>query len=199
MDGGVWLELVLVRHGETIANLKHKYSGHLDTPLSENGIDQTHKLVDRLKKEEFDKVFSSPLSRTKIIAELAEVDAIYDSRLKEFNFGCFEGLDYVEAKAIYPQMWEEWVKQDENYVVENGESLSSFERRVNSFLDECVDLNAKRILIISHGGVIRTILAKFLELDETAKWHINIANASYVKMRFVDGYVLLEELVQIDS
>ena len=58
------IEIVFVRHGESIGNKENRFRGRFDFPLNENGIRQAQLLRDELKSYRFDKIYSSPLSRT---------------------------------------------------------------------------------------------------------------------------------------
>lgn len=193
------MELVFVRHGETTANLENRYCGHLDIELSENGMIQTKKLIDKLENEKFDKIYSSPLKRTRIIGSALSDETEFDERIREFNFGCFEGMTYKQIQSKYPEIWREWVKQNKDYIIMDGESLNMFDDRVHSFLLDCLKSEYERILVVTHGGVIRSMMAKLLELGEKSKWHFNIKNAVYVKFSFSEDYAVMDEFIQINS
>jgi alpha-ribazole phosphatase len=193
------MELVFVRHGETTANLENRYCGHLDIELSENGMIQTKKLIDKLENEKFDKIYSSPLKRTRIISSALSDETEFDERIREFNFGCFEGMTYKQIQSKYPEIWSEWVKQNKDYIIMDGESMNMFDDRVHSFLLDCLKSEYERILVVTHGGVIRSMMAKLLELGEKSKWHFNIKNAVYVKISFSEDYAAMDEFIQINS
>lgn len=57
------MKVYLLRHGETEWNVQHRVQGALDSPLTENGIQQTKNAAKRLAKVEFDAAFASPSPR----------------------------------------------------------------------------------------------------------------------------------------
>ena len=85
----------IVRHGETEWNTKKIMQGHLDSPLTENGINQAANLANELKEIEFIKVISSDLMRAyrtaKIIAVDKDIAVTSTELLREINLGPFTG------------------------------------------------------------------------------------------------------------
>lgn len=89
------MKLYLIRHGETLHNREKITQGHLDTNLSYSGFIQAQKVGIRLKEVKFDIIYSSNLLRAKITAqkihEFQKCDIVFDERLRERNFGIFQG------------------------------------------------------------------------------------------------------------
>ena len=85
--------LYLMRHGETLFNIRHKIQGWCDSPLTENGIEQAKKAGALLKDIPFDHYYSSTAERCCDTLELVAGDVPYKrlKGLKERNFGIFEG------------------------------------------------------------------------------------------------------------
>lgn len=127
------MKLILVRHGRSIANNENKDQGEKgkwrNTSLHEKGIKQSKEVAERLKDEKIDIIYSSPLKRTMETA-------------KEIN-------KFHKLKIITDERLEEY---------KNEEDKEEFIQRCKSFLDE-VEKKDKKILIVSHGGVILTLLA----------------------------------------
>ena len=85
-------EIVVVRHGETVANKQGVLQGHLDTPLNETGVIQAQAIAERLKNRSFDAIYSSDLQRAAntaraIVAHHSQVDIVYTEELREWNLG----------------------------------------------------------------------------------------------------------------
>src|SRR5438045_6469752 len=99
--------LLLVRHGETLANRAYRYIGTRDDALSTLGQTQATQLADVLSVLPVTAVYSSPLQRAyntalPIAARHAlEVQRVDD--LRECNFGAWEGLTRAEVLALSPQ------------------------------------------------------------------------------------------------
>lgn len=80
--------IYIVRHGETDWNKEGKLQGHTDTELNDTGRKQALILKDKLQNIHFDKVFVSPLKRTRQTAEIiTKSPQIIDSRIIERNNG----------------------------------------------------------------------------------------------------------------
>ncbi|MCK5466030.1 class I tRNA ligase family protein, partial [Candidatus Parcubacteria bacterium] len=89
-------KLILLRHGESENNVKDIKAGQLEGyPLTKKGIKQVEDAVEILKKEKIDVVISSPILRTKqtakIVNNILKVDYIEDERIKEYDFGSWNG------------------------------------------------------------------------------------------------------------
>jgi broad specificity phosphatase PhoE len=87
--------IYFIRHGETKYNTVHRIQGQLDIPLNSTGLAQAELMAEKLKDVKIDKIYCSPLRRTKqtatIINKYHNLDIIYDDRLKEFYAGKRQG------------------------------------------------------------------------------------------------------------
>ena len=90
------MKILVVRHGRTNWNDLNKVQGLADIELNEEGKSQAKITAEKLKNEKIDLIISSPLTRTKQTAEIVrdgrDIDIIFDDRLKERDYGEFEGL-----------------------------------------------------------------------------------------------------------
>ena len=151
------LELWLVRHGETTHSASQRIAGWCDPPLTDEGRRQAAAVRGVLDGRDFASVWSSDLQRAVTSAELGWGPATEDRRLRECNFGPWEGRRYEEVDRGHAEVFMEF----RNFDIEGGDSHTSFRRRVVSFVDE---LAPGRHLLFVHGGVIR-ILTQDLGLD----------------------------------
>ena len=99
-------KLVLVRHGQSAWNLENRFTGWIDVPLSERGIQEARDAGALLNESgyAFDVAFTSCLERATDTLELAleEMDCsalpvIQDWRLNERHYGALQGLDKRET------------------------------------------------------------------------------------------------------
>ena len=151
------MKLYLVRHGESIANSESKHQGEsYDTDLTEVGIQQAKKLAKRLKEFKFDIIYSSHLKRAKQTAKeinsYHNKEIIINENLKERDNGDFSGKVYTE------ELWKDIQGDEFNRKAPNGENRIEQLKRVKIVIDDILKLN-KDILIVSHGGTIKSILA----------------------------------------
>jgi probable phosphoglycerate mutase len=156
MDDGI-VELWLVRHGETTYNAARRIAGWCDPPLTERGRAQAAAVAEVVDGDAFDSVWSSDLARAIETARLAGRDAVADRRIRECNFGVWEGRRFDEVDAADTEVFMEF----RDFDIEGGDSHASFRERVEGFVGE---LPPGRHLLFVHGGVIR-ILTQDLGLD----------------------------------
>ncbi|AEV69429.1 alpha-ribazole phosphatase [Acetivibrio clariflavus] len=193
------LELILIRHGETDSNIRGSYLGWTDMELNENGIDQVKLLKERLKGVKVDKIYSSPLKRAlqtaKIINENYNLDIVTDDGLKERNFGIWDDLTHEEMARRYPEEYNEWINDWIKYRIKDGESAQEAYDRAAVFVDEVIKSNKDGVvMLVTHLGTIRFILAYLLGLGIENSWRFRVNNASITKVEINDGYSVLTML-----
>ncbi len=151
------VELWLVRHGETTYNAARRIAGWCDPPLTDLGRQQAMAVGPKLDGTKFDSVWSSNLQRAVETSRLAWGDATPDERLRECNFGAWEGRPFDEVDAADASVFLEF----RDFDLIDGDSHESFLQRIEGFVNE---LPAGRHLLFVHGGVIR-ILTQDLGVD----------------------------------
>lgn len=152
-----FVELWLVRHGETTYNAARRIAGWCDPPLTDLGRQQATAVGPKLDGVEFTSVWSSDLQRAVETSLLAGRKAVADPRLRECNFGIYEGLRFDEVDAADARVFLGF----RDFKMPEGDSHGSFLGRVGGFVDE---LDPGRHLLFVHGGVIR-ILTQDLGVD----------------------------------
>jgi broad specificity phosphatase PhoE len=178
------VNIILVRHPETIANQEGVYQGqNLDTELTEMGEEQIKALVKWLNKKLVDKVVSSPANRCRQTAE--EVAKVFSKSVEEepllweINHGLWEGKTKAEVEENFPEEVRQWKEKPGEVLMPGGESLVDVSSRVQRWFEKLDQLNGEvkhSLLVVSHDAVIRTILVKLLrrELDEI--WMFELDN-----------------------
>lgn len=161
--------ICLLRHGETAYNADgNRYCGRTDIDLTEKGILQAKRMNSILEVYRFDAVFSSPLKRARMTAEIAsglEPSVIQiDPRLIEVDFGEWEGKRPVEFQEKNPQSWNNWLLDPSKHRAGNtGETAAEVVERLQAFYDELLEKYiGKTVLIVGHNGVNRFFMASAL-------------------------------------
>ncbi len=182
-------EIIFIRHGETDFNKRKLFFGHLDPELNEKGREQLKKTKALLEKQKtkIDIVFSSDLKRCRQSLEILEIDKNIEKNfeldLRELNFGIFEGKTYEEIKSEFPEKVVEMQENWKKFKVEKSESLEELLSRVIKKLKEIIKkYRGKKILIVSHAGVIQTIISYYLVGNIDLYWKIAINNGAITKM-----------------
>jgi 2,3-bisphosphoglycerate-dependent phosphoglycerate mutase len=171
------LKLTLVRHGVTDWNLEGRWQGWSDTPLSKLGSEQAWRLRGRLEERHFDRVYSSDLVRALDTARLSGFEPQADARLRELNFGVFEGSDNAQ-NAQHPD-FAAWIEDPVNRAAPMGESYASLRARAMHWLESLPQ--SGEVLVFSHGGLIQVLTCALLELSPLAApriWRLRITHAS---------------------
>lgn len=169
-------QIHLIRHGTTQGNLDGLYIGHSDMPLCKRGIDEIEQLKKELVYPKADFVFSSPLSRCTETARLIypALQPIPIEELIEYDFGEFDGKSAEELHKKSP-LFDSWLKGEPGVRPPFGESNIEFAERVCSCFCKIVDgilkTGTESTAIVTHGGVIMTLLANFaLPEAEAHEW-----------------------------
>lgn len=180
------MNLHLIRH--TSLNIPSGVCyGQSDVDVSENFANEIAALKAKLAHVQFDSVYSSPLMRCNKLAQALNLAEIrLDERLKELHFGDWEMLAW---ESIPRDVFDVWAHDYAHLSPPNGESFSQLQVRTVAFLEEITDrFKGKNIAVVTHGGVIRALLAEVLNMPLKGLFRIVIDHASVTQISF-DGDV----------
>jgi broad specificity phosphatase PhoE len=93
------------------------------------------------------------------------VEIIVDDRLREANFGDWEGLSFADVSEKDPAGADRWKRFNQEFAFPEGERLVDFMERVNAVADMLSGLAANAVAVFTHGGVIRFMLCRFLDIE----------------------------------
>ncbi|WP_386065650.1 histidine phosphatase family protein [Tahibacter sp. UC22_41] len=168
--------LVLMRHGTTG---QPSYRGRLDDALSELGWAQSRAAV---AGEHWDKVVSSTLRRCADFAhELGAARGLplrLDARLVEYDFGAWQGRRIEDLEREEPAALARYRADPEHHIPPGGEDFAAFGRRITAALDDADTDPSQRVLVLTHGAVIRWVQCRLAGLPFGAMAETGIANAS---------------------
>ncbi|MFA5330589.1 MAG: alpha-ribazole phosphatase [Prolixibacteraceae bacterium] len=160
--------------------------GTTDVPLSKTFGDEATLILRQLKNQHFDRIFSSPVSRCTTLASriFPEREVISDQRLVELNFGDWE-----------MQQWETIFNSPEgkawfaNYTLAscpNGESFADLISRVNIFLDQMETTEDHQIIMVTHAGVIRTLMCLLQHKTPEEAFHTPLKFGEILNFNYAD-------------
>lgn len=176
-------ELYLVRHGETEWNAARRIQGRTDIPLNDTGRGQAREAAELLARRSWHGIYTSPLGRARetaeiIAARLGFADVTDIDALIERDYGEAEGMAFDEIEALYP----------EGVRAPGQETREEVAARVVPALLELAERHpGERLVIVSHGGAIRSVL----QTAEPDTKHPRITNASVHSFRVEDGALQL--------
>lgn len=180
-------ELLLIRHGETDWNTERRLQGHTDIPLNNEGVRQARALGLALRRESLDAIVSSDLQRAmqtaQAIADVRDMPIQVDTGLRERCYGAFEGLRHVDISERYPEDYLAWQSREWDARFPQGlrtaETLREFtERAVGSLTRLVKSRQARRIAVVTHGGVLECIYRAAKGIASSAPRDFEIRNAS---------------------
>ena len=161
------MRILLIRHGESEADILHVHEGRADFNLTEKGHLQARAMAKYVSKNyKIDKIYSSTLKRAfqtaTHLSELVNVSIITDENLMEFNNGLLAGLSWEEANEKYPKVENLPIDQ----AVYGQESKVEFRNRAKEAYSKIISENEDdtTIVIVSHGGMINQLYHEFLNL-----------------------------------
>jgi broad specificity phosphatase PhoE len=161
-----FLRLLLIRHGEVLANREMRYVGARDEPLADSGILQADRLAAALVSLPVRAVYSSPLSRAREtggrIAAIQELPLRVDPRLREQSFGEWEGLTRAEVLERDRERLLRW-EADLGTSPPGGEPLTGVQARMLDLAGDLVREHAgQHVALVSHVGPIKALLCAAL-------------------------------------
>jgi alpha-ribazole phosphatase len=183
------MDIYLIRHTQT-ANAEGLCYGQSDIGLAISFEEEVETLHEKLPELNDDcRVFSSPLVRCIQLAETFSNSVNTDTRLQELYFGDWEGQRFDDIDPVALQQW------SDNFataIPPNGESFDDLYQRVGAFWQELLATEAEQVIVVTHAGVIRALLARVLSLPLANAFQFRIDAGSVHKLSRVDDYIYIE-------
>lgn len=193
--------LLLVRHGETLANREYRYIGARDEALSERGLAQAELLADALTIFPVSAVYSSPLQRSYRtalpIAARHHIQVQVQEELIEARFGKWEGMTRAEVLALGPEeerqlkAWE----RDPSLAPPGGESFEAVRQRLRTLVERLTLLHRDQtIVLVSHVGPIKVLLCEALNAPLSSIFQIFLDPATVSVVDWQEPYPVVRLL-----
>lgn len=197
------MKIYLVRHGETDWNQAGLLQGQTDIALNAQGLEQAREAAERLKEVPFEIAFCSPLIRAKRTAETIigdrKINLTTDERLRELNFGPWEGVDIRTIKDAASQPF----TNPGSYIPPEGaESFAQLYKRSGEFVDQVLlplEGTYETVLVVAHGGVNRSILNPVLNIPVDDFWRMHMGNCATAILDCTDGKLSMLEYMDSQS
>lgn len=182
----------LFRHGACEGG--EIFRGHIDTLLSQEGFEQMSNTIGEAPPT-WDLIVSSPLRRCADFAEMLSIQ--YDTPMaieenfKEVFFGDWDGENIDSTTQSNPVAVGNFWRNPDSFPPPNGETLTEFKNRVIPAWQNLLQTERnKRILCVSHGGVIRLLLAEILGMaqENILRFDIPYASLSRIQIFHSDGF-----------
>lgn len=189
----------LVRHAQTSWNVTGRYMGWIDEDLSEEGIWQAEQLSVRLEGQPIDSAYSSPLKRAYHTAQVMvaphSLSVCPMPGLGEIRLGSWEGFTREEVKARFPDIWQAWRSDPSMVQMPEGENIAQVQDRAVAALQNIIDANrGRKVLIVTHEVIVKLLVTHCLDVGTGIYRRFEVANASLTVIQIMDGMCLLRML-----
>jgi broad specificity phosphatase PhoE len=173
--------ILLIRHA--VAEGNGRFQGHTDLPLALEARQQLRMLVRKLSPYPVDIVYSSDLERAhataKAVARRLDVEVVVRSGLREMHFGSWEGLSWRQIARRFPRLSSAWLARCPHQPIPGAERFERFKERVKREMEDIMSANTGRCVgIVTHGGVVRLMLARALGVSDRRILRVAVDAAS---------------------
>ena len=181
----------LIRHGQVVGHNQKRYNGQIDVGLTDLGVEQYHRLKERLADTPISACYTSDLTRcvtgANIICEQFSIEPVRRSELRELNIGIWQGLTWLEIQARWPEEWQARLNDLVNYRVQQGENLLDVQARLMPVVREIVERHkGQEVLLVGHGGVNRIVLLNAIGAPLSRMFNIE---QNYGCYNIIDYYI----------
>lgn len=196
------MEIYIIRHGRTLWNKEQRLQGSADIELSDSGRAPAIESSQNMKDIHFDKIFSSPLKRAYetacILRGDRELEIITDDRLRELDFGSYEGRTMEELNNDPTCTFRYFFDKPELYrATEDGETLEHLCERASQFMKEQIEPLAEtceRILIVAHGAINKAMMTHVKKHGIVDFWSGGLQrNCAVITMNYHDGVYEIQD------
>lgn len=183
------MKLYLIRHGQTDWNIQGKIQGSHDISLNETGLTQAEMLAESMETKPVKLIFSSTLKRAMSTAEALGrkqgVEIVPMPKLREVEFGKWEGLTWDEIERTYPKEYKHWCLQPAQASPPGGESQKEIMSRCKQALNEIIAKTKGRedVAVVSHGATLAYLVTCMLGPDLSEE-SIIVENASITTVQY---------------
>ncbi len=185
------MRLVLVRHAEPADDARGRCYGSLDVDLSAGGRAQSTKLAELLAAERVAAVVSSPRRRAvdtaRAIATAHNLDVTILDGLRELDFGELEGRSYDEIATSQPELFEQWMRAPTTVRFPGGEAYDDLRARTLEAVSGLRQMYGGDLVVaVTHGGVIRAVLAEVLGMPAEHIFRLAVDTASLTRVDWIE-------------
>lgn len=188
------ITVYLIRHGETTWNRAGLYQGQRDVALTARGRQQARQLARRFARTPLDLVLTSDLRRALETARALAasrrppVPLEADGRLREMSFGQWEGLPLATIRARFGDDYAAYRADPAEGRPTGGETFRELgERAWAAVAERLARPGLRQLAVVAHGGTVKALLCRLLDLPLTLRPRLLIDNASVTAVELREG------------
>jgi len=190
------MQLIIIRHGETLWNKEGRVQGISDVELSTAGIEQARLLALSLKNYPIRVIHTSPLKRAlktaQVINEFHQKEIYIHDDLMEIDPGDFEGVYYKELVVSEKNFLNKWFANPASVKMPNGESLTQLQERAWRVMERIINKD-ENALVVAHNFTIAAIICRIKSISLNEFHNSLVGNASKTVFNFQkDGGIFTE-------
>lgn len=184
--------IVLVRHAQPTDDVLGRCYGALDVGLSARGRRQARLLARTLAPVALAALYTSPsrraLDTATAVAAAHGLAPVIDERLRELDFGDFEGRSYDEIERRQPEIYRQWMATPTLVQFPGGESYSDLRIRTLAALEEIRTARPGEVsTVVAHAGVLRTMIASCLQMPPEATFRLDQSHGAISVIDWVEA------------
>lgn len=185
--------IYLIRHGECAGNRENRVRGRVDYPLNDNGLAQAEALGRTLRGKNIGHVYSSPLMRAFATAEIIGMHCgcapCPDDSFSNIKLDPWEGRLKSEIAASEPALWNTWINDPEELVLEGAETLDQVTDRSLKGLKLLIERHSgQTFAVVSHRGVLKPLLSGALGIKRPSFWRLHMDTGSYSILTYDESH-----------
>ena len=189
------MQLILIRHGETLWNKEGRVQGISDVELSTAGIEQARLLALSLKDQPIYAIHASPLKRAlqtaEIINEFHRKEIHTHQDLMEMDQGDFEGLSFKKLIACEKDFLNKWIADPASVKMPNGESFTQLQDRAWRVMERIIN-KEENALVVAHNFTIAAIICRIRSISLNEFQSSCVGNASKTIVNFQKDGIFIE-------
>ena len=189
-------KITFIRHGATINTEENRLFDDESYPaINATGKDEMESISQWVKDKglKIDKIYSGSALRTvqsaRILSAVCGTDFEIIPKLSSRKVGIWSGLSFEEIEKKYPKMLAAYHENPEEFCPEGGEKVAEFNSRVAEIINEIIDKNLnKRLIIVTHGEVIQAVVANALSIPLCNQYKVYIPTGSATQISYFEDF-----------
>ena len=177
-------QIVLIRPGLTDYDRSGRIQGTLDIPLTSDGREQVARLIDGLRGQPLEAIYTAPcraaVETATLIASALDVRLKQLDKMRNLDCGLWQGMQIEEVRRRQPKAFKQWLEHPEMVSPPEGETPGEAEDRIASSLDKlCRKHKGEMIAIVVPEPLASIVRSRLLDTDLTEFWGNRLACGSW--------------------
>jgi broad specificity phosphatase PhoE len=191
--------LFAVRHGGTEYSRERRFAGARDIPLTTEGRLQAEAAAQALAGTAVAAVYTSPLERARVSAELVakphRLEPRVEPAFREMAFGAWEGLTRDDLTARFPSEAATWRATPHLLTPPGGEPLGDVAARVRGALGPLIMAHEGEVVVlVTHAMVVRLIVLAALGLGPERLWSVDASPAGITEIEYLGEWATVHRM-----